>query len=900
MADNILRTKGRPQSYKFDRGGQPAEFGPFIGVVKNNIDPTRSGRLQVYIEQFAGDDPDDASLWRTVSYIPPFYGVTPKNNATGSAGTGSYEGNQNAYGMWFTPPDLGVKVICFFVAGDPNQGYYIGCVPDPGVTHMIPAIGSSLKFETQNDEQKTQADFAKAKQLPVVEINQYNEALYENPRFFAQPKPVHSYVFTILMNQGLLGDYIRGPISSSAQRESPSSVFGISTPGRAIYQGGLSEKDVKAKLDAGTVKIEDIKIEGRRGGHSIVMDDGDLRGRDNLIRIRTAKGHQITMSDEADCFYFIHANGQTWLEFGTEGTVDVYTTNSVNFRSQGVINLHADADININAKQNLNIRAGNINIESQNLANISAENNLTIYSKTTVGVLSDGSIALNSQRGSWNAGSKLVLKAGRIDLNGGPAPEKVEPPKKLIENKLDDTKFVTGKGWTTEGAEKIETIVTRAPTHEPWPYHNKGVPVVVELSSSSTAAPTNPPASTNTALESTKDAQPKGTVTTSSVLTTPAATSKVGTLSKQQVTGLTAQAKSATNQPATAVSVDKGIGEYGFKPAALETSGYLKPGTVSSLAGRVPPTPTAADRAESQRIISQGGSMTPEQVAASRQINDVLRSPTVWSGKSGVTDLNALLGDPKLQASTQQNLLSTTLRGLQTAGLATGREAPAQLGALVQTASTFGVGSVDQWVKGTAPANLVTSIGGIVKGAEYATKFVTDKLGSITGALNRAAPVSDTVDRTLLDSSLVTALDNAKIPPPEFKPAEREEDQPSQFEAPREDFQTKVDDYFDLANDTRDQLNTVLDELNALSAQDAITASEIDAIDSTFQSVRQNYNSKYKALVDALKSAADSAPQDLRDEFAAAYASANRLATLLINLSAGIRELIAELRDSIA
>ena len=152
MADNIQRGQGRGQNYKFDRGGQPTEFGPYIGVVKNNIDPTRSGRLQVYIEQFNfGSDQSDESLWRTVSYIPPFYGVTPHTGT--SAGTGTYKGNPQSYGMWFTPPDLGVSVICFFVAGDPNQGYYIGCVPDPGVTHMIPAVGAGKKFQVDNERQ---------------------------------------------------------------------------------------------------------------------------------------------------------------------------------------------------------------------------------------------------------------------------------------------------------------------------------------------------------------------------------------------------------------------------------------------------------------------------------------------------------------------------------------------------------------------------------------------------------------------------------------------------------------------------------------------------------------------------------------------------------------------------
>jgi hypothetical protein len=50
----------------------------------------------------------------------------------------------------------------------------------------------------------------------------------------------------------------------------------------------------------------------------------------------------------------------------------------------------------------------------------------------------------------------------------------------LQDNKLPDTKFVANQGWEVE-EEKIETVVTRAPTHEPYPYHNRGVDVVTSL-----------------------------------------------------------------------------------------------------------------------------------------------------------------------------------------------------------------------------------------------------------------------------------------------------------------------------------------------------------------------------------------------------------------------------------
>ena len=141
MAEEIQRSRGRPSNYKQDRGGVAAEYGPFFGIVMNNVDPTRSARLQVYIEAFAAGGMEDDNKWITVSYLPPFYGATPPGK-TPPEGSGTYPGNQNSYGMWFTPPDIGVTVVCVFINGDRSQGYYIGVVPENGVNHMSPAIGA--------------------------------------------------------------------------------------------------------------------------------------------------------------------------------------------------------------------------------------------------------------------------------------------------------------------------------------------------------------------------------------------------------------------------------------------------------------------------------------------------------------------------------------------------------------------------------------------------------------------------------------------------------------------------------------------------------------------------------------------------------------------------------------
>lgn len=500
MAENIQRSRGRSQGYKFDRGGMPAEMGPYIGIVVNNVDATRSGRLQVYIDEFGATTPDgkpkldDPTLWRTVSYCPPFYGATPVSGT--SSGYGTYPGNRNSYGMWFTPPDLGVSVLCFFVAGDPSQGYYVGCIPEQGINHMIPAIGSSTKFVLGNSSQ--QQLFANSPLLPVTEINELNPQVNQNPRFFDQPKPVQSVQAATYFQQGLDRDLIRGPIRSSSQRESPSSVYGISTPGQPIYAGGLDPKTIREKLERGEISPQQVNVIGRQGGHTFVLDDGDLEGNERLIRIRTAKGHQITMSDDGDSFYITHANGQTWIELGKQGTVDVYSTNSINLRTQGTLNFHADQDINMYAGGKLRIKSKNTAlIESEGLIGINGQKSVALYSKSSITVGSDGNLALSSKVGTWDGGTTLNLKGSQINLNGASTLPTSQIPS-ITGYKLPDAEFTANQGWKSVSG-KLETIVTRAPTHEPYPYHGKGVNVQTNLNNGTSSVTEVPVASTEIA-----------------------------------------------------------------------------------------------------------------------------------------------------------------------------------------------------------------------------------------------------------------------------------------------------------------------------------------------------------------------------------------------------------------
>lgn len=762
MADNEQRSVGRDPNYRFDRGSTPVEMGPFIGIVVNNIDNTRQGRLQVWIQQFGATNSDgspdltDTSSWRTVKYCSPFYGATKQS---GAAGVGSYPGNRNSYGMWFTPPDLGTRVLCFFVSGDPTTGgYYLGCIPEDGLNHMIPAIGASSNYSPNNAiQQQLLRDVPAA---PVTEINDIDPAFTNNPRFFDQKKPVQSTVEAVLFQQGLEKDPIRGPIKSSSQRESPSNCYGISTPGKPIYQGGYNDRTFKQALEQGQVKLQDIAVVGRQGGHTFVMDDGDINGKDTLIRIRTAKGHQITMSDDGDSFFITHANGQTWMEFGKSGTVDVYSTNSINLRSEGVLNFHADQGINMFSGGTIRIKSAKSTLldSTENLLLNSGKNTL-IASKQFLGLRSDGSLALEGKFASVKSNSQLNLKAGLINLNGGQAQPVPQVPS-IPNLRLPDTEYVTGRGWTSL-PEKLETIVTRAPTHEPFVGHSQGANVSVNLNPITVEIPDSQSAAGQiyTQVDQRSITAP---VTLSQVALEPLVPIEVGSLSVAQVTVMNAQtaAYNANLYPArdddgslypgyeldennnpVYVGADlgspaRGVGAYGQSVSSLVAAGLLNPNTLNLIATGVSPA-------------------------------TVLKSPATWTGQYGVSSVNDYLNNRTLQNVVQTGLVIAALGGLINQGILKGNESPRYTATFVQPATTYGVDSVTQWVDGFADSAQVDELSIAARQGQYAIDFV-DFYGEEINLIDTVPTGPFEANRDTIDQAVADIIGNPKVPVPQY------------------------------------------------------------------------------------------------------------------------------------
>jgi hypothetical protein len=409
--------------------------GPFLAKVVSHLDSTYMGALEVQLEHVVGNDPGKEGQMRTVRYMSPFAGQTSVD-FVGEDET--YDNAQKSYGFWMVPPDVGATVVCFFINGDPAKGYWIGCVRDEGMNFMTPGIAAtSFAVDSQGFRVPT-AEYNKVA-LPVG-----------NSDSTKNPKARHPLA-DVLESQGLLKDDIRGITTSSARREVPSHVYGISTPGPL---------DKRTNAPKATIGKDEHKIPGapisRLGGTTFVMDDGDdkfLRKKpagegppeyagieqdetdgdktiphNELVRIRTRTGHQILLHNSEDLIYIGNAKGTTWVELTSNGKIDIYAQDSISIHTENDLNVTADRDINFVAGRNINFNA--------------AENFfMTLGTNYEIKAGGDGKLTVGGQS-NIKAGGNHVETAANIHMNGPSAAEAGIAPK-----------------------------AQRIPLHEPWAGH---------------------------------------------------------------------------------------------------------------------------------------------------------------------------------------------------------------------------------------------------------------------------------------------------------------------------------------------------------------------------------------------------------------------------------------------
>jgi len=478
--------------------------GPYLAKIVSHLDPTYMGTLEVQLLHEVGNDDARSGQLHQVKYLSPFAGQTSIDYV---GDEDDYDNTQKSYGFWMIPPDVGSIVMVVFVDGDPRKGYWIGCAQDKSMNFMTPGNASS-SFNIDGLEER----------VPVAEYNKITQANTADPTTI--PKPPTPFQ-EVLNTQGLLKDDIRGITTSSARREVPSAVFGVSTPGPVDKRSGAKQ---------GRQGKAEHKVVGafvsRLGGSTLVMDDGDdkfLRRtsasegppdyaaveqdetdglpdipHNELIRLRTRTGHQILLHNSEDLIYIGNSKGTAWIELTSDGKMDVYCEDSISFRTKQDFNFYADRDFNIEVGRNFNLKVGErhqtevgtdkivivdannfikvfgthdetiagatkINLEATLDINAAEQTNLTVGGGFDLNT--SGANKLTSGGNMEIAAANTTISGGNINLNG-PAAATAESAATAT---LPESLSTFANPDETENT--IDSIMLRIPSHEPWPHH---------------------------------------------------------------------------------------------------------------------------------------------------------------------------------------------------------------------------------------------------------------------------------------------------------------------------------------------------------------------------------------------------------------------------------------------
>ena len=626
---------GHAPFMRVDKTGLFTHPGPYIGIIKNNIDPTCAGRLQVYIPFFGAPDEDDPNNWITVSYSSPFRGQTRQRiQLSGDPNNSNYidsnisindaENSFQSYGFWFVPPDLNGKVLCSFANGDLAQGYWTGCVQESMDSHMVPGIGAVQAASARPGDggyiwrpnaQTIQQQSGQVT-LPAIQnhtmlqqfIQLHVNGKIEIPFRLPVSEPViadqinasptnpasvkmvpHVYQTRQLGIQGLAFDFLRGSTSASSVRENPSQVFGISTPGRlttfadvAISRELISKIQTIHEPDAipGDVQTA-LSSSFRTGGHQFVMDDGTIDGYDQGIRIRTTAGNQILLDDTNGQIYIINSTGKAWIEMTPAGKIDIYGSDDFSVRSQGNINFHADKNISMHAGESIGLFSqSQTRIDSKKSTIIRSEADTKIWSVGNFSAGTNGAMTLSAKsNGTLHTDGALTLSGSPAAFSQNIGPSNTDPGAANIIKHIAVSQQPNSKVWWQSG--QFNSICYRAPAHEPWPGHEINgiktftVPVGNAVPNAIVGQQTG---TTSTGVRGTKIGK---SITQSDIANQPLNGAVCG-LTVVETQALFAQIAKSESQGRGGYQARNEIGaagKYQFLPGALISTRYIKPGT---------------------------------------------------------------------------------------------------------------------------------------------------------------------------------------------------------------------------------------------------------------------------------------------------------------------------------
>lgn len=210
-------------------------------------------------------------------------------------------------------------------------------------------------------------------------------------------------------------------------------------------------------------------------------------------------------------------------------------------------------------------------------------------------------------------------------------------------------------------------------------------------------------------------------------------------LDESVVRGTVAQAAAISGQAVDQISNTGGVGKFGLSADQLERQGIIKAGTVA-------------------RFLGPGSTNT---------LQDVLKSPAVWTGKQGMLGLPDMLSNGPAQDRVQQDLMKSGLNSIKSFGIPVDNLSAESVAGLSLTAAK----SVDDtvaWAQGQAGSiagGLQQQFDSIARDASFAVGFTNTKVSNAMKGIEIPVPATDTVQRETVDAAATRVVGSEKVPP---------------------------------------------------------------------------------------------------------------------------------------
>jgi hypothetical protein len=350
----------------------------------------------------------------------------------------------------------------------------------------------------------------------------------------------------------------------------------------------------------------------------------------------------------------------------------------------------------------------------------------------------------------------------------------------------------------------------------------------------------------------------------------------IAKLTPPDVTATLASASKMVGQAAGAVSNALGVGKFGFDASQLEKAGVIKPGTAAAFLA-----------------------------AGEKDLVEVLKTPTVWTGKDGIKGLDGLLKNTAVQDKIQQGLMKTGLNAIKSAGVPVDALTSTAVAGLA-TMAAKSVGSTLDYLKngaGNLPAlpglpaipgadaltkNVKSAFDNIAKNSAFAVNLSTQKIEPPFKQETTPEPAAGTANTETVSAAATRVVGNEKIP------------EVTQSDGVG-DVKAKIKAYLAFTDSVYEQIKALEPTVNEYEAAASISQQQWETLNSEYLTIAALFNSRQLPLQKAAVDAQNALPEGaVKITLARSITAAQNATKALAEVARALRKRIKDLANKIA